>query len=332
MKRVLDQWIGEQLGMVPLDRDTLEQYQWKKIKETVDFVREKSPFYEKKFAGYPMDTPEDFSWLPFTLPEELSREGESMVCLPPGEIGRIVTMETSGSVGAKKRIFFTEEEQRQTMDFFRHGMKFLLEKGDCVLILLPCRMPGSVGDLLEKAIKEPGVETCCLGPIGEELSYNTILDVIYKKGVNSIVGSPTQVHNLMKHTTSLTMKTVLLTGEYISSLVVKDLEEIWNARVFEHYGMTEMGLGCAVSCGRGKGYHIREQDLFIEIINEENGEVVPDGRWGEVVFTSLRRKGMPLIRYRTGDVSRIIKEPCSCGSVLRRLDRVKSRDFLKGWL
>ncbi len=332
MDRVLDHWIGRQLGKLPLDRHTLEDYQWRKIKETLDFVMEKSPFYQKKFRGYSMEDWEDFSWLPFTLSEELIREGEQMVCLPPGAISRIVTMETSGSTGASKRLFFTREEQEQTVDFFHHGMKFLLEKEDVVLILMPCKMPGSVGKLLEQAIQGLVRETCCLGLIGENLSYNMILDVIYSKGVTSIVGVPSQVYQLMKHTTSLTLKTVLLSGEYIPPSMVKDLEDIWHCRVFEHYGMTEMGLGCAVSCGQGRGYHIREQDLFIEIINRENGEVVEDGKWGEVVFTSLRRRGMPLIRYRTGDMSRIIKEKCPCGSVLRRLDRVGNRDVLKGWL
>jgi phenylacetate-coenzyme A ligase PaaK-like adenylate-forming protein len=73
------------------------------------------------------------------------------------------------------------------------------------------------------------------------------------------------------------------------------------------------------------GYHLREADLLFEIIDPVSGLPIPDGEWGEVVFTTLTRRGMPLIRYRTGDRSRFLTDPCPCGTVLRRLDRVSGR-------
>jgi phenylacetate-CoA ligase len=66
-------------------------------------------------------------------------------------------------------------------------------------------------------------------------------------------------------------------------------------------------------------------DLYFEIVNPENGEVLPDGVLGEVVFTTLNRTGMPLIRYRTGDVARFLPGRCKCGTILKRLERVRSR-------
>ncbi|MDO4518156.1 MAG: hypothetical protein Q4B78_03000, partial [Bacillota bacterium] len=109
------------------------------------------------------------------------------------------------------------------------------------------------------------------------------------------------------------------------------VEEVFQCTVFEHYGMTEMGLGCAVSCGYSRGYHIRELDLFIELINPRTGAVVEEvsnrntpgfSNYGEIVFTTLTRKGMPFLRYRTGDFSRWILGDCPCGSSLKRLDKV----------
>ena len=94
--------------------------------------------------------------------------------------------------------------------------------------------------------------------------------------------------------------------------------------------MTEMGLGCAVSCGELIGCHIRESDLYLEIIDPKTGQVLPDGEEGEVVFTTLTRKGMPFIRYRTGDWSSFINEPCQCGSILKRISRVGDRQARKG--
>ena len=86
-----------------------------------------------------------------------------------------------------------------------------------------------------------------------------------------------------------------------------------------------MGLGAAVDCRALAGYHIREADLFFEIIDPDNGSPLPDGETGEVFFSTLTRKGMPLVRYRTGDLSRFLPEPCPCGTILKRLEWVRGR-------
>jgi phenylacetate-coenzyme A ligase PaaK-like adenylate-forming protein len=86
-----------------------------------------------------------------------------------------------------------------------------------------------------------------------------------------------------------------------------------------------MGHGGGLECEALDGYHLREADLYFEVIDYETGEARPDGDVGEVVFTTLTRQGMPLIRYRTGDIARIIPQPCPCGSILRRMDRVRGR-------
>ncbi|MGI6721376.1 MAG: DVU_1553 family AMP-dependent CoA ligase [Anaerovoracaceae bacterium] len=336
MKLYLDRWTEEKLGLDEgsLTRQALFDYQMEMLRKTVSFVKKESPFYREKLAGYEADfvDEEGFSWLPFTTPEELSSRGQEMLCVPQSEISRIVSLETGGSSGIPKRVYFTEADQELTVDFFAHGFRNLIGPEDKLLVLMPYRTPGSVGDLIRRGVERFGAEVHCLGLIDENLSYNTVLDVIYGAGITSIVGLPSQVHTLMKYTTKLHIDTVLLSADYVSPLVVDDLTKVWGCKVFEHYGMTEMGLGCAVSCERLKGYHIREADLYIEIIDPANGELQPDGRWGEIVFTTLTRKGMPLVRYRTGDISRIIKEPCLCGSVLRRLDRVKNRNMKKGWI
>ena len=95
--------------------------------------------------------------------------------------------------------------------------------------------------------------------------------------------------------------------------------------IFEHYGSTEMGLGGGVDCHAHAGYHLREADLHFEIVSPATGDRLDDGQLGEVVFTTLDRVGMPLIRYRTGDMARIMPGRCACGSPLRRMERVRNR-------
>ena len=95
--------------------------------------------------------------------------------------------------------------------------------------------------------------------------------------------------------------------------------------MFQHYGMTETGLGGGVECEAFAGYHLREADLYYEVVDPNDGRPVPDGEMGEVVFTTLTREGMPLIRYCTGDFASFIPSPCSCQSILRRMSPVRGR-------
>jgi phenylacetate-CoA ligase len=86
-----------------------------------------------------------------------------------------------------------------------------------------------------------------------------------------------------------------------------------------------MGLGVGIECHFHQGCHIDEADLIVEVINPDTGKVLPKGEEGELVITSLAREGMPLIRYRTRDLSRIIKGHCECGSFLKRIDTIAKR-------
>ena len=89
--------------------------------------------------------------------------------------------------------------------------------------------------------------------------------------------------------------------------------------------MTEMGYGGGVECDAHDEYHLREADLFVEIVDPESGSPMPDGVSGEVVFTTLIRRAMPLIRYWTGDTARYLTRPRPCGTTLRRLSRIQGR-------
>jgi phenylacetate-coenzyme A ligase PaaK-like adenylate-forming protein len=96
------------------------------------------------------------------------------------------------------------------------------------------------------------------------------------------------------------------------------------SKLYPHYGSRECGLGGAVTCPAFEGMHLRENHIIPEIIDKQ-GNVLPDGEYGELVITTIGAEAMPLIRYRTGDYTRILP-PCKCGSLTRRLDRVSRRE------
>lgn len=335
----MDIWIKKRIGCVDKDRfsrDDLEVYQISKLNEIIEYAKKNSRYYEKHLSGVTsenLNTLKDLEKLPFIDQTDLRENGYRMICVPQDEISRIVTLETSGSSGSPKRIYFTEDDQELTIDFFNHGMRNIIDRTDVVLILMPHERPGSIGDLLAEGIIRLGAQPIKLGFISDLKDLPKAAVLILDKKVTSIVGTPKQVEKLAEFfgNRGNSIKTVLLSAEFVDEGVKKTIEEGWKCKVFEHYGMTEMGLGGAVSCYRLEGYHPRENDLYFEIINPETMEVLPDGEWGEIVFTTLTRKAMPLIRYRTGDAGRWLVEPCKCGSVLKRLDRVRDRGIRKNY-
>ncbi len=333
-KTKMEQWIHSKISedsYGPITRDMIEEYQLKKLHETIEWVKKKSRFYKNVFADIDVEyikNLKDIEKLPFTSPSDIKEKGRQFICVSQDEIHRIVTLTTSGTTNEPKRIYFTKEDQELTIDFFHHGMKNLVVPKDRVLILMPGERPGSVGDLLQKGLEQLGACGIVYGPIDD---LEKVWHILYKESINSIVGIPKQVlalaryGNLTKKEKFIKIKSVLLSADYVPNAIVDELKELWNCKVFEHYGMTEMGLGGGVYCEAFKGYHLREADLYFEIIDPYTGEVLEDGKYGEVVFTTLTRKGMPLIRYRTGDMSRFIPEPCPCGTILKRLDKVLYR-------
>lgn len=104
------------------------------------------------------------------------------------------------------------------------------------------------------------------------------------------------------------------------------IEEIYGYRAYNSYGLSEMnGPGVAFECPYQEGMHIWEDSFLVEIIDPDNLKLLPDGEEGELVMTTLQREGMPILRYRTKDLTRIIPEPCLCGRTHRRIERIKGR-------
>ena len=173
-----------------------------------------------------------------------------------------------------------------------------------------------------------GCEGIAVGPVADSRqALRTILDA----NADCAVGIPSQILALSRYrepgfpSKRIRLKSVLLSTDYVPQSIADSLAQTWGCEVYGHYGMTEMGLGGGVECGARNGYHMREADLLFEIIDPATRSPVSDGEYGEVVFSTLTRRGMPLVRYRTGDRSRFLVQPCPCGSVLRRMERIAGR-------
>ena len=285
-------------------------------------------FYRERFHEFDnIESFADFEKLPFTAPDDISQNPHDFLCVPLDDISRIVTLNTSGTTGNRKRIFFTPDDQELTIDFFHHGMSTFTASGNRVMIFMPGNAPGGVCDLLTRGLDRLGAVSQVCGAISD---YDEAALVLLDFCPDVVVGIPSQMYRLSIETEgNFRLKSVLFASDYISADFVSTIEDTWNCKVFTHYGLTESGLGGAVSCDAHAGYHMREADLYFEIIDPMSGVNLPDGEYGEIVFTTLNRQGMPLIRYRTGDMSRILAKPCSCGSTIRRFDHIADRGIEK---
>ena len=106
----------------------------------------------------------------------------------------------------------------------------------------------------------------------------------------------------------------------------RQVEEELGLAAIDIYGLSEvLGPGVATECVHQNGLHVFEDHFIVEIVDPETLEPLPDGETGEVVFTTLTKEGIPVVRYRTRDISRIIPEPCACGRTMRRMERITGR-------
>ena len=334
---VWESWVEQRIGSKLTSREVLDSYQFRKVQENYGYARQNSSFYKKLYENSQspaaLETWEDFEQLPFTSGRDIMEQGIQMLCVSQSQISRVVTLDTSGTTGFPKRFFYTKEDQELTVDFFHYGMETLAGPEDRVMILLPGCRDGGMADLLRRGVQRIPAEVSVYGLVTD---VGACIEEICRQKITVLVGIPVQILALatycrMKGITSL-VKRVLLSTDVLSDIVRCRIEDGLNCQVFNHFGMTEMGYGGALECQAHQGMHIRENDLYVEVVDSNSGKKLPDGSFGEMVITTLTRRGMPLIRYRTGDRARILGGICPCGSVLKRLDGADGRlDAVFDW-
>lgn len=325
----LDAWISSATGIPGPDPAALRRWQLERLRAVAQWARLRSPFYAERLRGLAEKSPVNPSRppaLPFTTAEHLRDHSQRMLCVSLDDVDRVVTLTTSGTTGRPKRLFFTRDDLDSTLEFFRVGMASFTGPGDVVLILLPGRREDCAAMLLAKALSDIGVRPV-LSP--QPCSPEEAVLLANIEGVTCLAALPSQLRALLALSPDGRawpdmLNRALLSGEPVSWELRHDASAA-GVEVYAHYGLTETCFGGGVECGAHHGYHLREADLFVEIADPLTGEAVSDGREGEVVISTLAHRGMPLLRYRTGDAARMLPGPCPCGSPVRRLGPITGR-------
>jgi phenylacetate-CoA ligase len=334
----LEHWIhgivAKALGINHVSRTDLDSYQLLRLQQTFQYVRQKSSFYRELFGkhGLPLEgvcNLHDLAEVPFTEPRHLSENPYGFLCISQAGIARPYSFVTSGTTGPQKKIFWSHGDLERIIDFMAAGIATVAGPRDVVQIMLADGRPYSQADLLYRGVNKTGA-TPVLAGMG--LTAEEQLEIMERSCSTVLFGYAGRLFRIsreLQRKTNLSqrgIKVLYLAGEYVPRAMREELQRLWNCAVYTHYGLTEMGLGVAIECEAGSGYHINEAGLLLEVVDPKTGKSVPAGEEGELVFTTLVNEAMPLIRYRTHDISRLIPEPCPCGAgSLLKVDYIRKR-------
>ena len=318
----LENWIEEIEAIPHLTRETLEELQLRRLNETLLRLKARSGFYR----SYPerLDSLSDLRKLPFTTAEDLSSHPGKFLLTSQSEVSRVISGATSGTTGPAKRVFYTETDTVHTIGFFAAGISEMLSSGEKCFIAFPFTGPFGLGDLIAKAVERLGGIPIRAGFGGV---WGEMLTLIKDTQPETYIGYPVTLLSLARmYGEAFPIQRALVSGDACPAEVMTQLELLLGNPLYPHYGSRECGLGGAVTCQAFEGMHLRENHIIPEII-DENGNVLPDGEYGELVLTTIGMEAMPLIRYRTGDYTRILP-PCKCGGVTRRIGTVSRRETM----
>jgi phenylacetate-CoA ligase len=327
-----DRYWNEKIETMP--REELRKYQLQLLKEKVKFCYENTAFYKKKFksAGItPEDikTLEDIQKIPFTVKNDLRDNYPlGMVGVNLDELVEIhASSGTTGNpiIGAytksdmdawqelMARSLYTTGVRKQDVThiaygygLFTGGLGFHYGAQKIGTAIIPAG--GGMTQRQIKLMKDLGTTVLCCTP-----SFAVYLaETMTKEGVN-----PRK---------DLKLRIGLFGAEPWSEKIRERIENELGIDAFDVYGLTELcGPGVSIECSEHDGLHIWEDHFLVETIDPKTGEVLPAGEQGELVFTSLTKTGLPILRYRTRDISLVKTDKCACGRTHSRMMRVRGR-------
>ncbi|MBR4170308.1 MAG: phenylacetate--CoA ligase [Kiritimatiellae bacterium] len=316
-----------------MSRDELSKVQLEGLQKTVKHVWANNEFYRKRLTDAGIEpgdikSLDDLRKLPFLTKDDFRDQYPlGMFCMPRNTI-REMHM-SSGSTGTPVVMAYTEADLTQWAECMaRCQIMAGLQPGD-TLQVTPTFGLFNGGFGFYHGARRAGLFTVPASS-GNTARQIKLMRDFHVKGLGSVVSYlPRIIEVLEKEGQTLPdLKIGIFGAETFSDAMRQHLREVLDIDAFDIYGMTETGgVGTTgMDCPAHDGIHVWEDQYITEIVNPDTGEPVPDGEMGEVIITSLTREGIPVIRYRTRDLSRIVsREKCACGRTSLRIDRIPGR-------
>ena len=308
----------------------MTELQFEMIKENLRQLTSKDCFYKAKFKEIDVEaikTQEDFEKLPFTWKGDL-REAYplGLQAVPDEEVVRIHS--SSGTTGVPVIIPYTKKDVEDWAKMFARCYEMAGITALDRIQITPGYGLWTAGIGFQAGAEYLGAMTIPMGPGNTEKQLRMMQDM--KATVLCATSSYALLLAEEIGKRNLTDKIYLRKGvigseRWGSKMRARFAAEL-GVQLYDIYGLTEVyGPGIAMSCDYECGMHYWDDYLYFEIVDPKTGETVPDGEVGELVITTLRKQGAPLIRYRTHDLTRFIPGECKCGSKFPRIDTLVGR-------
>ena len=324
-----------------LSRDGIEKLQIERLRKTLHHCLN-SPFYRKRFAEYklrPEDikTLDDLRKIPFTTKNDLRENYPfGMAAVPLEETVRLHS--SSGTTGNPTVVLHTQRDLDQWAEAVARCLYMVgLRKSDVFQNSSGYGMfTGGLG--FQYGAERLGMLTVPAAA-GNTLRQIKFITDFGTTALHAIPSYASRLYEVMLQQgidpRDTKLRTLLIGAEPHSEAQRKRIEEMLGVKAYNSFGMSEMcGPGVAFECPEQNGLHIWEDYYIVEIIDPDTLEPVAEGETGEMVLTTINREAMPLLRYRTRDLTRILPGKCPCGRNHIRLDRMKGRSddmiILKG--
>lgn len=321
---------NEEIETMP--RKQLEQFQVERLKKTVEIAMG-SNFYapilkERNITPENIKSVEDIRRFPFTTKNDLRENYPfGLASVPLSKVVRLHS--SSGTTGNPTVILHSQRDIEQWADAMARSMYTIgLRSSDIIQNTSGYGMfTGGLG--IQYASERLGALTVPAGAGNSKRHVKFIMDF----GTTALHCIPSYATRLAAafqeegiNPADTTVHTLIIGAEPHSDAQRKRIEEIWGAKAYNNFGMSEMcGPGVAIECQEQNGLHIWEDNYIVEIVDPVTLEPVADGEVGELVLTTLNREAMPLFRYRTRDLTRFLPGDCPCGRTHRRLARFQGR-------
>lgn len=323
LKSFFHQLDEEGITIEKLPRERREQYQLEAINLTLQHVWDHNEFYRSALeqAGFTqpkIDSLEQLSTVPLLKKDVIRGDKMKLLCVGPKEIGQVHL--TSGTSGKPIYTSYTLADQ-YVYDLLPKYLELFPEsESDIAAIALPYEfaLPGlGFQRLFQFAF---GTAILSLGKGGYMAPIDKSLELMKEYQATVLVTTPSYAALLAEESekygirpdVDIRLRRIVLTGEGCSYTFRERLEKWWGCEVSFFYGSTECGV-VAVQCKEHKGYHIVEGHIKAEIVDPATGVPLGYGKNGEIVMTTLLREGMPMVRYRSGDIGYLQRSKCACG-------------------
>ncbi len=316
-----------------LSRSDLRTLQWQRLRQIVPGAG-RSPFYRQRWqqagiSGDSLRSLEDVGCLPVTTKQDLrDHYPYGFLCISHDQLLRLHV--SSGTTGQATAMFYSRADIETWADLMARCMYMTgARPGDVFQNMTGYGLfTGGLG--FHHGAERLGMLTIPVGAGNTRRQIQLMKD--FASTILHII--PSYALHLMDVLTELRidprrdlqLRIAYLGAEPYSEEVRRRVEEFYGVKVYNSYGLSEMnGPGVAFECPEQCGMHIWEDAYLVEVVDPQTLEPVPDGSLGELVLTTLNREAMPLIRYRTKDLTRILPGECPCGRAHRRLDRIQGR-------